>query len=262
MVKKLLRNHIMTDGEKIIEINEELTLIQKVNGLTFGTDAYLLSAFAKGGAKQVCADLGSGTGVIPLLMAQRKKFKKIFAVEIQKDFADLIERNAEQNRLDGVISAICSDVRTLKSTDIGGELDAVTANPPYMKVDSGKRNGYDEKFIARHEVCGDINDFCACAYRLLKHGGKFYTVWRPDRLCDLIFSLRANRLEPKVLTFVHATADCEPSIVLIQSTKGAASGARVTRPLILHSSREDAACNILSQDAEAIYTSCSFENFK
>ena len=252
----------MTNGEKTIQINEDLTLIQRVNGLTFGTDAYLLSAFAKGGSRQVCADLGSGTGVIPLLMAQRKKFKKIFAVEIQKAFVDLIERNAEQNGLGGVISAICSDVRELKATDIGGELDAVTANPPYMKVDSGRRNEHDEKFIARHEVCGDINDFCACAYRLLKHGGKFYTVWRPDRLGDLIFSLRENRLEPKVITFVHATFDSEPSMVLIQSTKGAASGTKVTRPLILHKSREDAARGVLSLDAEAIYATCSFENFK
>ena len=252
----------MSDGEKIIKINEELTLIQKVNGLTFGTDAYLLSAFVKGGTRQKCADLGSGTGVIPLLMAERKKFKKIFAVEIQKDFASLIERNAEQNRLDGVISALCADVREIKASDIGCELDAVIANPPYMKVDSGNRNEHDEKYIARHEVCGDINDFCGCAYRLLKHGGKFYTVWRPDRLCDLLCSLRENKLEPKVMTFVHATADTEPSMVLVQSTKGGASGAKITRPLILHSSREDTARSILSPDAKAIYASCSFENFK
>ena len=252
----------MTDGEKTIRINDELTLIQKVNGLTFGTDAYLLSAFAKGGAKQICADLGSGTGVIPLLMAQREKYKKIFAVEIQKDFASLIERNAKQNSLEDRIIPLSADVRELKATDLCGEIDAVTANPPYMKIDSGKRNEYDEKFIARHEVCGDINDFCACAYRLLKHGGKFYTVWRPDRICDLICSLRANRLEPKRMTFVHATAESEPSIVIVQSTKGAASGAIVTRPLVLHESIEDARRGILSPDAEAIYAACSFEGFK
>ena len=252
----------MTNGEKIIKINDELTLIQKINGLTFGTDAYLLSAFAKGGSKQTCADLGSGTGVIPLLMAQRDKYKKIFAVEIQEDFASLIERNTRQNSLDGRIIPLCKDIRELKAIDVGGEIDAVTANPPYMKVDSGKRNEFDEKFIARHEVCGDINDFCACAYRLLKHGGKFYTVWRPDRLCDLIFSLRLNKLEPKVMTFVCATAESEPSMVLVQSTKGAASGAKITRPLILHKSIEDAKNAILSPDAEKIYESCSFESFK
>ncbi len=252
----------MADGEKIIKINEELTLTESENGLTFGTDAYLLSAFTKGGAKKICADLGSGTGIIPLLCMQRHKFGKILAVEIQEKFVSIIKKNITQNSFTDKIIPICSDVCTLKASDIGGEVDAVTANPPYMKLDSGKRNEHDEKFIARHEVCGDINDFCACAYRLLKHGGKFYTVWRPDRLCDLIFALRSNRLEPKIITFVHAAKDSEPSMVLIQSTKGAASGAKITRPLILHDSRGDATLNKLSKDVELIYKTCSFEHFK
>ena len=252
----------MTEGEKKTVINEDIVLSQRVNGLTFGTDAYLLSACVKGGSKISLCDLGSGTGIIPLLLANRGKARKIFAAEIQKDFVDLIEKNAAENGYENVIFPIEADVRTLRAVDIGCEVDIVTANPPYMKVDSGKRNEHDEKFIARHEVCGDINDFCACAYRLLKHGGKFYTVWRPDRLCDLICALRNNKLEPKRITFVHATTENEPSMVLVQSTKGAASGSIVTRPLILHSSREDAKNSILSPDAQKIYESCSFESFK
>lgn len=252
----------MSNGEKTIRINEELSLVQSENGLTFGTDAFLLAAFAEGGSKKCCADLGSGTGVIPLLCVQKDKFSRVFAVEIQEKFVSLIKKNAKQNSFEKRVLPILADVRSLKSSDIGIDLDAVTANPPYMKLDSGKRNEHDEKFIARHEVCGEINDFCACAYRLLKHGGRFYTVWRPDRLCDLMFALRSNRLEPKKITFVHATADSEPSMVLIQSTKGAASGAVVTRPLILHDSREDAKQNKLSHDASIIYETCSFEKFK
>ena len=252
----------MSNGEINLKINGELTLTESKDGLTFGTDAFLLSAFAEGGARKNCADLGSGTGVIPLLCVQRNKFNRVYAVEIQEKFADIIARNAEQNSLYDRVISVCADIRSLKAADLGGELDAVTANPPYMTVDSGKRNEHDEKFIARHEVHGDINDFCACAYRLLKHGGKFYTVWRPDRLCDLICALRANRLEPKVIIFVHATTENEPSMVLIQSTKGAASGARILRPLILHDSKEDAKNSKLSPDAEAIYESCSFKNFK
>lgn len=251
----------MAFDEKTIEINDEIVLTQRVNGLTFGTDAYLLSAFAKASSRSVCADLGSGTGIIPLLCAQRKKFSRIYAVEIQPSFASLIERNASQNSMSEVIIPICRDVRELKSSDLGGEIEAVISNPPYMKADSGKRNEHDEKFIARHEICGDINDFCAAAYRILKHGGKFYTVWRPDRLCDLIFAMRQSRLEPKIITFVHATKDSEPSMVLIQSTKGGASGSRTTRPLILHESDEDARRSVLSTDAQIIYESCSFEQF-
>ena len=252
----------MTEQEKKTVINEDLILNQRVNGLTFGTDAYLLSAFVHGGAKSTLCDLGSGTGIIPLLCANKGKARKIYAVEIQKDFVSLIEKNAKENGYEDIITPIEADVREMNSRSIGCEVDIVTANPPYMKVDSGKRNEYDEKFIARHEVCGDIRDFCACAYRLLKHGGKFYTVWRPDRLCDLLCALRDNRLEPKRITLVCATAQSEPSMVLVQSTKGAASGSVVSRPLILHSSREDAKDSVLSQDAAKIYESCSFESFK
>ncbi len=252
----------MISCEKTIYINDELTLSQNIKGLTFGTDAYLLAAYTSGGSRKKCADLGSGTGIIPLLCAQKQKFNKIYALEIQESFVSLIEKNITQNSFDGRIIPICADVRSLRAADLGGEFDAVTANPPYMKADSGKRNEHDEKFIARHEVMGDINDFCACAYRLLKYGGKFYTVWRPDRLCDLICALRSNRLEPKNITFVHATPDSEPSVVLIQSTKGAAGGAILSRPLFLHASKADAAENRLSEDAALIYKTCSFDSFK
>ncbi len=248
--------------EKTTKINDDLTLIQSSDGLTFGSDAYLLSAFVSGGKNQIGADLGSGTGIIPLLCASREKAAKIYAVEIQKKFVDLIGRNAEINGKDEIIRPVLADVRELKASDIGTEVDFVTANPPYMKIDSGKRNEHDEKFIARHEVCGNIGDFCACAYRLLKHGGKFYTVWRPDRLVDLICALRENRLEPKLITFVCATPQSEPSMVLIRSSKGAASGSVMTRTLFLHDSKEDAIQSKLSADAAKIYESCSFSCFK
>jgi len=252
----------MSNCEINLKINEELTLTESKNGLTFGTDAFLLSAFCEGGTKKRVADLGSGTGVIPLLCLQRNKFNKAYAIEIQARFAEIIKQNAEQNGLSDRVISLCADVRDVKESDTDGELDVVTANPPYMTVDSGKRNEHDEKFIARHEVHGDIGDFCSCAYRLLKHGGKFYTVWRPDRLCDLLCALRANRLEPKVIVFVCATTGNEPSMVLVQSTKGAAPGARVLRPLILHDSKDDAKNSKLSADATAIYENCSFKNFK
>ncbi len=245
----------------ITEINDKLKLIQNENGLTFGTDAYLLSAFAVGGKNKIGADLGSGTGIIPLLLCNREKAAKIYAVEVQESFCDLIKQNAELNGFSDRIIPLHKNVTELKAADIGQELDFVVSNPPYMKADSGKRNEFDEKFIARHEVCGNVDDFCACAYRLLKHGGRFYTVWRPDRLTDLICALRGNRLEPKVITFVSATAESEPSMVLVRSVKGGASGNTVTKTLFLHSSRNDAVKSILSPDAEKIYEICSFDEF-
>ena len=255
----------MENNQITIKINEGLTLTQNKNGLTFGSDAYLLSAFTKTlpyvASGKIMADLGSGTGIIPMLCAEKKRFSKIYAIEIQKSFAELIKLNAEQNGLADIITPVCSDVRDVKATTLGGEVDVVTANPPYMKDNAGKRNVHDEKYIARHEVYGEINDFCACAKRILKHGGKFLTVWRPDRLEDLMVALRENNLEPKRQIFVCAHPKAEPSMVLTEAIKGGNPGMRVTRPLFLSNSAEDYINNIQSNDAEKIYSDCSFAHF-
>ena len=247
---------LLSPNERFDKVNENLTLIQKKDGLTFGTDAFLLASFIKSTPSKKAAELGSGTGIISLLLAQRNKLSQIYAIEIQEDFADITEKNAEFNKLGDKIKAVNADVTQIKAIDIDGEVDVVFTNPPYMKVDSGKRNDSDAKYIARHEVCGDINAFCSAGFRLLKHGGKFYVVWRPDRLCDLFFALRKNRLEPKIITFVHADTQSEPSIVLVSAIKGGASGAKVTSPLFLY---EDKAHTKMSEQAERIYNTLSFD---
>lgn len=255
----------MENNQITIEINEGITLTQNKNGLTFGSDAYLLAAFTQtlhfSASGKTMADLGSGTGIIPLLCASKQRFAKIYAVEIQESFAELIKLNAEQNGFSDIITPVCADIREIKSANIRQEVDIVTANPPYMKDNAGKRNTYDEKYIARHEVCGEIGDFCACAKRLLKHGGKFLTVWRPDRLEDLMVALRENGLEPKRQVFVCAHPYAEPSMVLTEAIKGANPGMRVTRPLFLSDSAENYISNIQSDDAKAIYYTCSFAEF-
>jgi tRNA1Val (adenine37-N6)-methyltransferase len=133
----------LLDDERLDKINEKLTLIQKKQGLTFGSDTFLLSAFIKEQKHARAADLGSGTGVAALLCATKGKFKKIYAIEIQKSFCELIERNVELNGLSDVISTVEKDVRDASPTDTDGELDAVFSNPRYMKVGSGKRNAAD-----------------------------------------------------------------------------------------------------------------------
>lgn len=248
-------------GERIDAINENLKLIQKKNGLTFGTDAYLLAAYVRGCRTARAADLGSGTGIISLLCAAREKLGRIYAVELQPDFAELIRRNAALNGLDGKITPLCADIRKIKPSDTDGELDIVFSNPPYMKTNSGKRNESDEKYIARHEVCGDIYDFAAAASRLLRHGGTFSCVYRPDRLTELFDSLRKYKLEPKRMTFVHADEKTPPSMVLLDAKKGASCGLVITPPLFLHSANDalKGASRPLSEKAQKIYDTCSFE---
>ncbi len=244
--------------ERLDKVNEEISLICKTDGLTFGTDAYMLAAFIRPQRSARAVELGTGTGIISLLLAQRQRLLHITAIELQEDFASLAKRNVSLNSLDGKISILSEDVRNIHPTDIGGEADIVFTNPPYMRTDSGKRNMSDRKYIARHEVCGSIRDFCASAGRLLKNGGKFYCVWRPDRLSELMSALTDNRLEPKVMVFIHADERSEPSMVLVSATKGGASGMRIMPPILLHPLGNEGGGRAMTERAERIYETMSF----
>lgn len=245
----------ISNDERLDRVNENLILIQKKNGLTFGTDAYLLAAFIKPNIKGKAAELGCGTGIISLLLASRQRFSRIFAFEFQESFFELTSRNVSLNGFDNTIIPVCADVREVSFATTGGEVDTVFANPPYMKADSGKRNLHDEKFIARHEVMGGIYDFCACAARLLKFGGRFFVVWRPDRLSELMDALHINKLEPKIMTFVHSDTESPPSMVLVSANKGGASSLRITPPLFLYASPDS---REMSEQAVYIYENMSF----
>ncbi|MBO4979012.1 MAG: methyltransferase [Clostridia bacterium] len=248
---------IDNQNEKIETVNENIRLISKKDGLTFGTDAYLLAAYISASPSALAVDLGSGTGILPLLLLARNKIQRAIAVEVQKDFCDLIARNASLNGESERIRALHLDVRALPSPLLTAECaDVVLSNPPYMTVDSGKPNPSDAKFIARHEVCGDISDFCRAAASTLKYGGKFYCVYRPDRLVDLLTAMRHHKLEPKRMTLVHATVGATPSMALIEAKKGAAPSLTLTRPLILTDGD-----GRQSTDAAHIYETCSFEDF-
>lgn len=220
----------MTEPERRDVVNDDLTLIQRSNGLRFGTDALLLAAYVQGCEKLRAIELGAGTGIVSLLLATRRKVASVCCVEIQPAYAALCRRNAEENALADRVSVLCADVRAL--TAAAGIYDVAVANPPYMKTDVPPCDD-GEKQIARHEVHGGIHEFAAAAGRLLRHGGRFFCVYRPDRLVDLFAALRAAGLEPKRMTLVHAAASAPPSMVLVEARRGGKSALRVTRPLII-----------------------------
>lgn len=248
----------LLEGERLDAVNENISLICKTDGLTFGTDAYLLAAFIRPQGKARAAELGTGTGIISLLLASRNRLSHITAIEVQEDFASLTERNIRLNSLEDKIRVLEGDVRDIRPQELGGELDVVFSNPPYMRTDSGKRNDSDRKYIARHEVMGGIGDFCEAAARLLKHGGRFYCVFRPDRLSELMWSMRLHRIEPKSAVFVHADSKSEPSMVLIMGCKGGSEGMRVMPPLLLHPDGGESGGRAMSERAQRIYDTMSF----
>ena len=218
------------ENERIDYVNDSLSLIQKTDGLTFGTDALLLAGYISG-RYDTGAELGGGSGIISMLLLTRDKLKSALAIEVQGEYAELIRRNAELNGLTDRMECLCTDVREyIPST----EAELVFTNPPYMKTDSGKKNLAEKKNIARHEVNGDIYDFCRSARRMLKFGGNFVAVYRPDRLIDLFDAMRSSKIEPKRMTLVHADTDSEPSMALIEGKAGGRSGLLLTKPLIIY----------------------------
>ena len=194
-------------NERLDYVNDSLSLIQKTDGLTFGTDALLLAGYVRGRSK-TGLEIGGGTGIISMLLATRGKIDKIDTVEVQAEYAELIERNIRLNSLGEKMTAICSDVRSLKKS---GEYDIVFSNPPYMKADTGKHNESDAKCAARHEMNGDIGELIRAGAGLLKWGGMLTAVYRPDRLIDILSAMRDSGVEPKRMTFVHAGASSKPS---------------------------------------------------
>lgn len=242
------------DDERINDINEGLRIIEKKNSLVFGTDAYLLAAYLPKRQNARAVELGCGSGVISLLALTKKKCRKVYGIEVQKAVYDIAVRNAELNGISSFIP-ISKDLRSCTTNDTGGYADIIFSNPPYMKSSSGKLNDCEEKSLSRHEICGDITDFCACAARLLKYGGDFYTVYRPDRMADLIYALKLNKLEPKKITFIHPNSDTPPSLMLICSRLGGKSGLKTEKPLFIYKD----GTNEYTDRFKKIYEDCNIE---
>jgi tRNA1Val (adenine37-N6)-methyltransferase len=209
-------------------VNDGIRLIQNQNGLKFGTDALLLAAFIRRAPRAEAVEIGPGSGIISLLLASRGKINHITAVEVQPYYADLTARNAAENGLSDRITSVCGDIR-----DYGCSADIVFTNPPYMRAESGKNNFDEGKYIARHEVKGTIGELCSAAGRLLQTGGRFYCVYRPERLPDLLDAMRQAKIQPKRLCFVHSDTVHPPSLFLIGGIKDGKPGCDVTRPLFL-----------------------------
>ena len=186
---------------RLDNINKDLSIYQYKDGFCYGTDAVLLSAFVSVKKGDVGAEIGTGSGIIPILLNYHKNPGKIHAFEIQPEYAELARENACMCGYGEKIEIICDNIKNHSRHNITG-VDFVFTNPPYMKNDSGKLNENEKKLISRHEIHCDINDICSAASAMLKNGGNFFVVFRPDRMADLIFAMKNNRLEPKELMFV------------------------------------------------------------
>lgn len=229
MTIKLLENERLDDlGRKGYKI------IQNPEKFCFGIDAVLLSGFAKVKPGSKVLDLGTGTGIIPILMEAKTEAEHLTGLEIQEESADMARRSVALNGLENKISIVTGDIKEAGSLLGAASFDVITCNPPYMIGGHGLQNPSVPKTIARHEILCTFEDVAREASYLLKHGGAFYLVHRPFRLAEIITTLTAHKLEPKRIRFVHPYIDKEPNMVLIEARKGGNPRVTVEKPLIVY----------------------------
>ena len=186
----------------------------------FGTDAFLLADFSQYRAKDKVCDLGTGCGIIPLIMQKYRPPKITYAVDIQQGAIDQLRLGMEHSETTGIVP-VCADLKTLWDDAPIGQLDLVTCNPPYKADNAGFQSALTAQRIARHEVLCTIDDVCLAAKKLIKFGGRFCVCNRPERLSDVMFAMKSNNIEPKRLRMVSKNADEAPWLFLLEGKKGA-----------------------------------------
>ncbi len=210
-------------------------IIQNTKAFCFGMDAVLLANFAKTGIKpgQQVLDMGTGTAVIPILLAAKTEAEHITGLEIQSASVEMSKRSVSLNKLDNRITIVEGDIKEAGNIFPAASFHVITCNPPYMTGNSGLHNPNEAKNIARHEILCTLEDVVAAAGKLLVPGGSFYMVHKPFRLAEIIEKMMRYKLEPKRLQMVHPYVDKEPNMVLIQGVRGGGSGIGIEPPIIL-----------------------------
>ena len=225
----------LKDSERLDDLQRNgLKIIQDPERFCFGMDAVLLSGFANAKEGDRVLDLGTGTGIIPILMSAKTKARELIGLEIQEESADMARRSVRLNDLEDKVKIVQGDIKEAGQIFDAASFDVVTSNPPYMINSHGLQNPDAPKAIARHEVCCSLEDVVAAAARCLKSGGKFYMVHRPFRLAEIMVVMHEYKLEPKRMQLVYPFVDKEPSMVLIEGARGGKSRITVEKPLIIY----------------------------
>lgn len=225
----------LKDGERLDELwRNGYKIIQNKDAFCFGMDAVLLSDFTKVAAGEKAIDLGTGNGVIPILLKGRTKGEHFTGLEIQEESARLAGRSVEYNGLQEHITIVNGDIREADKLFAPASFEVVTSNPPYMTGNHGLVNANSHKAIARHEICCTLAELVQQASRLLNVGGRFYMVHRPFRLAEIMNTLITYKLEPKRMRLVHPFVDKEPNMVLIEALKGGRPRITVEKPLVVY----------------------------
>ena len=225
----------LKEGERLDDLHRNgFQIIQNKEKFCFGMDAVLLSGFAKVKEGEKVLDIGTGTGIIPILLAAKTLGQHFTGLEIQPESADMARRSVALNHLEEKISIVEGDVREADQLFSAASFDVITSNPPYMTGSHGLVNPDMPKAIARHEICCTLEDLVSQTEKLLRPGGRFFMVHRPFRLAEIMTVLTAHHLEPKRMRLVYPFVDKEPNMVLLECIRGGKPRITVEKPLIVY----------------------------
>lgn len=227
---------LLKENERIDDLEfKGLKIIQNKEGFCFGIDSVLISDYAKNlkkGAKVI--DIGTGTGIIGILLCEKSEAKHITGIEIQEEVADMAKRSIKLNNLEEKFDVKNINIKDIFTQIEPNTIDAIVTNPPYMKLNTGAKNIEKKKLISRHEVECNLEDIIKISYKLLKSKSEFYMVHRAERMVDILYLLRKYRLEPKTIRFVHPRKEKEPNLILIKCVKDGGNGLKIDAPLIVY----------------------------
>lgn len=223
------------ENERLDELHRNgYKIIQDKGRFCFGMDAVLLSGFARVKPGEKVLDLGTGTGIIPILLEAKTDGEHFTGLEIQPESADMASRSVAYNDLQDKIDIVVGDIKDASQRFGASSFDVITTNPPYMIGQHGIKNDQDAKAIARHEILCDLDDILRESAKMLKPSGRFYMVHRPFRLAEIFSKMIEYRIEPKRMQLVYPFADKEPNMVLIEGLRGGKSRITVEKPLIVY----------------------------
>ena len=226
----------LKENERIDDLEfKGLKIIQNEKGFCFGMDSVLLSDFAKNiKNNSTVLDLGTGTGIIPILLCGKTNLRKVVGIEIQQDVANMAKRSSQLNNLQDRFEVVNTNIIDLKNIYEKQSFDVIVTNPPYKKENTGITNENEAKLISRHETTANLEDFISISKDLLKDKGEFYMVHRPERLVDILSLMRKYKIEPKILKFVSPNKNKEPNLILIKGIKNANSFLKVEKTLYVY----------------------------
>jgi len=226
---KLNENEIIDD----LQCNG-MKIIRNPKWFSYGMDAVLLSNYCNFKKNSTVLDIGTGTGIIPILINAKNTLNKIYGFEVQKEVADMASRSIKLNDIEDKVTIINDDINNYQNYFSNSSLDAIVSNPPYKINNTGLKNELTQKSISRHEILCTLDDIVRISSKLLKQLGNLYLVHRPDRLVDIFCTLRKYNIEPKQIRFVHSHVGDKPNLVLIKATKCGGKELLYDKPLYIY----------------------------